>query len=199
LLCDKTIYLKKGVVQYVGNTVDVINEFKKDSLKQESGNAGDIRHGTKEIEIKEVRISNSDHVNKKIFKRGDPFTVKIIFEAKAQIKKPEFSISIFTSDGVALTNATTRDHQINIGDVIGLGEIIYHIQSLPLNVGKYWVTIGCWDATGLIAYDHLDKMYELIVENGMIDCRISERFGLIHVPAQWDITNIVSQTNELKS
>ena len=133
-----------------------------------------------------------DNKDKKIFKRGEPLSVRITFESKKLIKKPEFSISIFTLNGECLTNATTRDHQIDIDEVNGIGEIIYHIHSLPLNVGKYWITIGCWDETGHIAYDHLDKMYELIVENGMIDGRISERFGLIHVPAQWDITNIIS-------
>jgi len=196
LLCDKTIYIKNGVVKYAGNTVDVINDFKKDSLLNKAGNANDVRYGTKEIEITKVEIFDQDNVNKSVFKRGQPFRVKVIFNAKEQIKKPEFSISIFTSDGVELSNATTRDHSIQINEVNGIGEIVYSIKSLPFNIGKYWVTIGCWDETGLIAYDHLDKMYEIIIENGMIDGCIGERFGLVHIPAQWDVTKILSRPNE---
>ena len=30
-------------------------------------------------------------------------------------------------------------------------------------------------------------MYEVLVEDGLIDGKIHERFGLVHIPAKWDL------------
>lgn len=189
LLCDKTVYLNKGVIKYAGETVDVINEFKKDVLKNNGVNIDGVRFGTKEIEIRKVEFLDKEDNVKAIFKRGEQFNARIVFEAKQRILHPEFAVSFVTERGVEVSTATTRDHTFNIDYALGRGEIVYKIDSLPFNVGRYWLSISCYDETGHVAFDHHKNMYEIQIEDGLIDGKIHERFGLVHIPAQWSVNS----------
>lgn len=186
ILCDKAVYLNKGAVRHAGSTIDVLNEFKKDALKGKKDTLNEVRYGTKEVEITKVEFLDKNNTTTNIFKRGEPLKIRIIFEAKENLKNPHFAIEFATGDGVEISVATTRDHCINVEEISGGGEIVYCIDSLPFNIGKYWISIGCWHATGHVAYDHHDKMYQILIEDGAINGRIRERFGLVHIPAHWD-------------
>lgn len=195
LLCDRALYLNKGIVQYTGSTIDVLNEFKKDVLKGKEDTLSEVRYGSKEVEITKIEFLNGSDVNTNAFRRGEPLKIRIVFEAKKNVENPHFSIKFITQDGVEVSAASTRDHCVHIDKVNGCGEIIYRIDSLPFNVGKYWITIGCWHSMGHVAYDHHDKMYQILIEDGVINGRIRERFGLVHIPAHWDISKVYRKFN----
>lgn len=187
LLCQNTLCLSQGQVTHYGETEKVLNEFKKVILSNRKYNVDNVRYGTKEIEIKNVEFIDNHDASKITFKRGEKFTIRIHFEAQKLIEMAEFSVGFWTAEGFELSKATTRDHGIPIRKLSGGGVVNYTIDQLPFNVGKYWISIGCWDSTGHVAYDHHEKMYELAVENGVIGEKIHERFGYVHIPAQWDI------------
>ena len=117
------------------------------------------------------------------------------YTAKKILKDPHFAVVFGTVDGATVTVANTRDHGVPIKALNGSGEIEYRVDSLPFNIDKYLVSVGCWDTTGHVAYDHHNKMYQLIVEDGAIDGKIRERFGLVYVPAHWDTSKIDQQTD----
>ena len=190
LLCKNTLYISQGVVQQYGDTQSVINECKKDALSEKgSVDVSDegVRHGTKEIEITKVEFIDRNNNVTNIFKRGESLEIKIKFFAKNTVENPEFVVGFASEHSIRLSSATTRDHGIPVGDINGHGEVTYVIESLPLTVGKYFVTVGCWDATGHFAYDHHRQMYDLVIEDGAIDNRIRERFGFFYIPSKWNI------------
>lgn len=188
LLCDRVIYLNKGSIRYAGRATDVLNEFRKDALKGDDV-VHQVRYGTREAELVRVEFLNKDSVRSDTFKRGEPLRIRVLFNAKTTLKNPHFAVGFATRDGLEITRANTRDHKVVLDAISGPGEIEYRIDSLPFNIGKYWVSIGCWDTTGHVAYDHHEKMYPIVVEDGLIEGRIGERFGLIHIPAKWSIKN----------
>jgi len=194
MLCDKAIYLDKGNIRCAGSTIDVLNEFKKDALKGKIDIVHKNRYGTREVVIEKVEFLNNDNDRTDTFKRGEPLKIRIAFNAKKVLKDPHFSVVFGTVDGTTITVANTRDHSIVIDVLNGVGEIEYRLDSLPLNIGKYLVSVGCWDATGHVAYDHHNKMYQIIVEEGAIDGQIRERFGLVYLPAHWDMSKICEQS-----
>jgi hypothetical protein len=144
-----------------------------------------MRYGTREAEITRVEFVDGNNNSKTVFKRGEPFKIKIQYDAKKILEHPEFVVCFALEDGTLISAAHTADHGFMIESISGKGEITYAIKSLPFNVGKYSVTVGCWDATGHLAYDHHSKLYDLIVEDGVIDNRIHERMGIVHIPSQW--------------
>jgi len=190
LICNKVIYLNKGKIRCAGNTIDVLNEFKKDVLKKQKDAFNEVRYGTMEVEIKKVEFLDKNNMNKNTFKRGESMKVRLIFEAKKTIEGPDFNVAFVTRDGVELTQASTIGHCVHIDKVNGPGEIIYSIDSLPFNIGKYWISVSCHHQYGGAAYDHHEKMYQILIEEGAINGKIRERFGLVHIPSQWDISKV---------
>jgi len=197
LICDKTIYLNKGKIRCAGNTIDVLNEFKKDVLKKQKDAFNEVRYGSMEVEIKKVEFLDKNNVNKNTFKRGELMRVKLIFETKKTIKCPDFNIAFVTRDGVELTQASTIGHCVHIDEVNGYGEIIYSIDSLPFNIGKYWITVSCHHQYGGAAYDHHEKMYQILIEDGTINGKIRERFGLVYIPSHWDISKVNGKSSSV--
>lgn len=189
LICKDTIYLTKGKLSYYGKTRDVISEFKKNILIQPENQSevNQLRYGTKEIEIIKVEFLDNAQSERYFFCRGESIQIKITFNAKGIIREPHFSVGFFTDQGVLISKAITYDHGFPTGVIHGQGTITYSIKSLPLNVGKYAVTIGCWDATGQIPYDHLEKAYSLFIEEGAINNNIKERYGYVYIPSTWEI------------
>lgn len=195
-LCAKSLYISKGSLKFYGSTHSVINEFKKDALMQNGTNEkldSGLRFGTREIELKKVEFLDKNNESKTIFKRGESLKLRIKFEAKEMIRNPEFSVAIETDQGVEVSRATTKDHSVFFDVDNGFGEICYNIKSLPFNIGQYAVSIGCYDETGHVAYDHHRRMYEFFIEDGAIQGKIQERAGLVYIPAQWDIHRAASK------
>ncbi len=191
LLCEKSVYISHGQMECFGDTREIINEYKKNVLKESKDldrvRGDNLRYGTEEIEIKKVQFLDGDGKEREVFKRGVPFQIRIQYEAKQRVENPEFAISIFTPDGTLVTKPTTRDHNVIISSAEGAGEIVYRIASLPFNIGRYAVTVGSWDDTGFVAYDTHERLYEFVVEDGNIGGVIHERFGLVHIPAVWEV------------
>lgn len=193
LMCKMSIYLRQGQIKKYSETKESINEYKKDALFRSkntiANNDEDIRYGTKDIEIKKVEFLDCNDVNKKIFRRGESLKIKILFDAKRPIEKPSFSVSFFTENGLLISKPNTKDHGVFLNKAIGEGEVNYLIDSLPFNIGRYLISIGCWDFTGHVAYDHHKKLYELNIEDGIINRNIHERFGLLYIPSKWRVVN----------
>jgi ABC-type polysaccharide/polyol phosphate transport system ATPase subunit len=189
LLCDQVLYMSHGKVQGYGATLDVIRQYKKDALVNESLSSHDtkMRSGTKEIVVHKIDFLDRKGHLKTLFKRGELFHLRVSFTAKKDISDPEFSVAFSTGSGVEVSKATTRDHGVSVGHVSGEGQIHYIIEALPFNVGRYFISVGCWDSTGHIPYDHQEKLYEILIEDGSIGGKIHERFGLVHVPATWKV------------
>lgn len=194
LLCDKAIYLNKGGIQFVGETKDALNEFKKDSLRGQKDDVNEVRFGTMEVEIKKVEFLDRDNKSKNIFKRGEPMKIKIGFEAKNTVEKPDFNISFTTKEGVEITQSSTICHRVYLDKVNGCCEIVYSMDSLPFNIGKYWISVSCYHQYGRVAYDHHDKMYQILVEDGAINGTVRDRFGIVSIPAQWEVLKINGKT-----
>jgi len=190
LICDKTIHLSRGKIRMHGPSRDVINQYKVEALRESDDDfmeSHQIRYGTRQVEIKKVEFLDESSRPRELFKRGEFFRVRIAFEAKERVEKPNFSIGFYTQDGVLISKPITRDHQVQVESIEKEGAITYSIPALPFNVGKYFVSVGCWDSVGRVAYDHHEQLYDFIVEEGAVDGRIQERFGLVTIPGQWEI------------
>ncbi len=187
-LCDRVLHLEKGKVKNYGTTAEVLDLYKREALLAEDrvGDATEARYGTKEVTIKKVEFLDREGKSKTLFKRGEFFQVRISYFAKKRVVEPEFSVGL-DRDSITLIKATTKEHSFSTGAIEGDGEVLYTIEELPLKLGHYSVTIGCWDSTGHVAYDHHENLYEILVEDGAIQGKIRERYGLVHVPAVWGL------------
>lgn len=190
VICDKTIHLSRGKIRLYGPTREVVSHYKVEALRESNNEfieSHQIRYGTRQVEIKKVAFLDKDGKACELFRRGEFFRVRISFEAKGRVERPNFSIGFYTQDGVLISKPITRDHGVVVESIEKEGEASYSIPALPFNVGKYFVSVGCWDSLSRVAYDHHEQLYDFMVEEGAIDGKIQERFGLVTIPGQWEI------------
>ncbi|MFH1641723.1 MAG: ABC transporter ATP-binding protein [Nanoarchaeota archaeon] len=188
-ICEKALYLKDGKMKRYGDVIPVIEEYKKDVLqdmKEKAPHKHHVRYGTGELEIKNVELRDKNDERTTKFKRGEPFKLKIFFQAHKEVKKPIFVIKFFTEEGVLVSAPNTRDHKVAKDTITGSGELEYSISALPLNIGRYLITVAIWDDAGYLPHDVHEKLYDLTVEDDDSSNAIKEQLGFVHIPAQWE-------------
>lgn len=187
-LCDKVIYLTEGKIKGYGEAASVIEQYKKDVIKDMKANASikhGVRYGVRDLEIVNVEFRDKNNEIKEIFKRGEPFKIRIEFNAHKEVKKPEFVIKFYSEDNTLVSSPNTKDHMVSLDSIKGRGELEYSIAKLPLKYGRYSVTVATWDFAGHLPHDVHEKLYDFAIEWGDPKIMTQERHGLVHIPAEW--------------
>ncbi len=183
LLCDRAAYLSGGQLKQLGSTADVIGEYKKDMLllqKRASDSKLSRRFGgTGDVVIESVEFLDQAQNAQGFFKRGEFFRARISFKIKNKTAKPSFSLAIYSDQDMLVSKERT--------EALGQGAVDFMIQKMPLSAGRYFVSVMSEDISGGAVYDHHEKCYEFVVEEGIIDNKIRERFGLMYVPCDWEV------------
>lgn len=165
-LCQKCIYLNHGKIRSYGGTSQVLELFKKDVTEGNIPDAGFLRFGNREVEIRKVELLDGSGCPKQDFSRGESLKINISFYAKNSIQKPNFAIKICNEEGHIIFESETSKADFDTGEILGEGRIVYTLETIPCYQGNYWLTVGCWDSYGHIVYDRHTKMYPLIIKNG---------------------------------
>lgn len=195
-ICTKALYLEDGKVKGYGDVIPILDQYKRhvveeykkkltQSEKENTLKNHGIRYGTGEIEIVNVEFRDENGMVKEIFKRGEPFRIKISFRSHKKIIRPEFVIQFFTDNGTLVSQPSTKDHRVSLDNIQGSGELEYAIAQLPFNVGRYSITVAIWDFAGHLPLDVHQKLYDFTVDDNDSEAVIQERYGLVYIPAKW--------------
>ncbi len=186
-MCQRAVFIENSKVVQQGDARAVVDFYRKSVIHGKRGLADGIRHGSGDVEIKNVQFLDRNGVAKEIFQRGEYVQVKVSYEAKKVIVKPEFIVKFYSDKRVLITEPTTRHHkhQISLEQIQGKGEVTYTIDSIPFNAGRYPLSISILDSTGVMTYDAHEHLHELIVEKNADNPLIPLCGGLVYVPGVW--------------
>jgi hypothetical protein len=191
-LCDRAIWLDGGgvcadgdpervVERYLHGTPDEACDLDEGRRRLSRGQ----RWGSGEIELTDVRFVAQDGEERSWFVTGEPFQVRMRYQAHRRVKSPVFGMAFHSSEGARLNGSTTYTSGYDIDWVEGEGEVTYRLDSLPLLEGTYLFTAAAYDFGGRVhqAYDHLDKAFLIQVRPGK---QITETLGMVYMPCHWD-------------
>jgi lipopolysaccharide transport system ATP-binding protein len=193
-LCDQAVWLDRGEARAIGATGEVIDAYlgevnlrEAEARRQDTAPAAEDteqqpwRHGTGEVEIYAVELLGANMQPQELFYTGEPFTVRMHYDAHIPIEEPQFGLAILHAGGahVAGPNNDAADYPITA--IYGRGVVDYSIQALPLLPGLYRLTVAVHDATGLRAYDFHDQHYSFAVRTRALQ----RSYGLVEIPAEW--------------
>jgi ABC-type polysaccharide/polyol phosphate transport system ATPase subunit len=140
------------------------------------------RWGSREAEIVGVQLLDDQGSERRAFKPGGTFIVRIHFCANTRIERPQFGLALFHPAGFHINGPNTVFSGLEIGAIEGEGHIDYVVESLPLLEGTYLVSVSLYDHAGSHAYDYHHQAYTFRVRPSKL---VREKYGSILIPAQW--------------
>jgi lipopolysaccharide transport system ATP-binding protein len=189
-LCDRAVWLEGGEARLVGSAgavvdayLNSVNQREQQRLAGQSSDGSEgTRRGTRELEITSVSLLGGDMQPAHVFRSHEPVTIRIHYTAHQPIQRPVFGLALFHESGLWLLGPNTRFDEIAISCADGSGTIDYSMNALPLQSGRYLLTVAAFDEAMLHPYDYRDKQWRLVVQG----TSVREQYGIIAIPGRWN-------------
>jgi ABC-type polysaccharide/polyol phosphate transport system ATPase subunit len=137
---------------------------------------------TGDVQVTGVTFLDGQGKEAEVFSTGEPFTIRIHYDAPRRLDNPVFGLALYTQNGVQLNGPNTRFSGAEIPYISGKGYVDYHIDSLPLLTGRYDVTVAVTGSELTDLLDHQHRAYSFYVQPTP---GLPERWGLVYIPAEW--------------
>jgi ABC-type polysaccharide/polyol phosphate transport system ATPase subunit len=166
--CDRAILLDHGHVTADGSPSDVVAFYKRGvgthadgaTVADEVRGAVD-RWGSREVEIRGVRLLDANGQPTNALLTGDPITVEVTYEVHADsVGDFVCSLSFARSDGLSIAAPNSRESSggrlIPCPPKGTVGSVRYEVDALPLLGAGYTLSATLWNRPGAHVYDHLE-------------------------------------------
>ncbi|MCX5815337.1 MAG: ABC transporter ATP-binding protein [Proteobacteria bacterium] len=169
-LCDRVIWLNKGVIEQEGDPDDVINAYvsymtsKSTFINDTSYVGGKTRWGTGEVRFTAVEVLNSEGVRSNRFQPGDKIVVKLEYEADKKIYSPTFWVGLMNKDEIKVFGTYYNKNRVGEYSIDNRGSLSCVIDSLPMRPGVYYVMAGIYGEFGDLAIDRIGRAAEFEIE-----------------------------------
>ncbi|MFC1590746.1 ABC transporter ATP-binding protein, partial [Candidatus Omnitrophota bacterium] len=200
-LCDRAIWLNKGVIERSGDPEDVIGAYtqymeRRSEFTRDCNFVGQkTRWGTGEIRFNKIDILNTREEPTEVFAIGEQMSVHIEMEVFRDVGTPVFWLGIANNDGVWVTGAVCET-KIDFKDSFtrrGKRELLCTFDSLFIQPGQYFLVIGVYDEFGNIAYDRIGRAGMFRISE------IGEKYwgydwhGLVPIASKWELKQAVAK------
>jgi lipopolysaccharide transport system ATP-binding protein len=197
-LCDEMIWLENGKARLYGPAQEVVTRYKERAFTRVNVHPGENRTegdaemdtenvqptevlvGTREIQIKNVKVGNEFGTEVDTISSGDPLKVKVEYVAHKRIERPIFMVGVFRDDGLKCYETSTEADNVYIEAVEGTGTVNLTFGSLSLMRGNYWLGVSIFDQNWDKAFDYRGQMAPFQVLGN------TPGTGIFHTPHKWD-------------
>lgn len=142
-VCHKALYLKKGEVQLLGDTRDVIEAYERDLHTDRAKKfvntklqAGGEESG---IEITRVDVVGGQEQPDNVLSSKEPAQIKVLYNAYRDVGRANMSIFLIRSDGVTCFMLRTKPDGFNLDVKKGTGVVSVDLKPIQLISGTYFV------------------------------------------------------------
>ena len=206
--CDEALWLDQGVARAHGDPKRVIDAYltavsageneqlaRASAASHESRSAGseppiangesvdmfaagEGRWGSREVEIAAVDLVGAAGQPAHVFQSGDAVEIRLALRAAAPVKDLVVGVAIFNADGTCCYGTNTLIEGAPAGEIIGSGEVRFHIDSLSLVEGSYKLDVAVHRENGA-PYD-----YHRLLHSFRVTSRLKEA-GIFRPPHTW--------------
>lgn len=138
-LCDRTLVLNQGELVFDGNANEGISAL-RDIL--EGRRVGELPRavGEKPIELVKISLHNEDGQPVEVIRPGDPLTIRLHVSAREDLQTWAAGFSIDNPLGQMLLATNTDRIGLTMPPIVtGSGSMDFHIDSINLAAGQYFV------------------------------------------------------------
>ena len=182
-LCQRAAWIDHGDLRMLGSPHDITDAYldtthEERSLKYHDG----MRWGNGEVLLSRVELLGADMQPVEIVRSGEPLAIRLELTAEHPVSAPEIIISVFDRDATLITEISTRSRHVSVGEVHGVRQILFEIDSLPLTEGTYELSFAVVDESGRREYDVRSRYVRFDVLKGDSGDR-----GLVSLGGSWNL------------
>lgn len=107
--CDEAAWLSHGELQAVGPATEIVDGYSNTEHGAEADDGGGTRFGSGEARITKIELLHPERGDTRLFKTGEPATIRLHYRADERIERPVFGASIDAVGGPFLWGHTGRD------------------------------------------------------------------------------------------
>lgn len=208
LFCDKSIWIKEGHVEMIGEPKDVhlkyldyMNELQQAKLDEENVNwileqnktgdeeldkykfppsmKGDHSGDARAVFVEKALV-DADGNEKYTFETGESFKMKLKYRLRQKIEDTVFGFGIFRADGLWVHGTNTRIDRFSNFDIDKDGGYSVQFNDVNLIPGKYWIDITIEYGDG-IPVDYYRHAIEFNVVSHLTDV------GVVRFNHEWEL------------
>jgi ABC-type polysaccharide/polyol phosphate transport system ATPase subunit len=188
-LCERSILLRAGRVESDGDTNAVLSRYQRllaEDEDPEEQSAGLQEWGSGEVRVAEVRLEDANGAVRKQFHSGEAFVALLRLESSRPCPPPRLSLELHAAAGALLGSTVHELEELEwSGDVADGRWIRFEVENLPLNDGRFQVSLALTGADGHV-YHRLLNAAEFFVypeadERGSL--RLDGRWSLAESPS----------------
>ena len=171
-ICETVVHLDRSIVRAIGPADEVVREYHR-------GFRSDVAHPEHEhlpVVVQNVSFMNADGEPRYTFQRGETVTFRITVLAKERIPSPVLAIAIYHENGTCIYGHNSRTDGWPIDDLEGEYEFEVRYDPLPLQPGRYLVSVAVFDSLGTTPYVHDDRAYDFTITGK------SGEYGVVFFP-----------------
>jgi lipopolysaccharide transport system ATP-binding protein len=190
-MCDRVIYLRKGQVVFDGPVEEGLTLYENDSKLAPTywfgGNPADMP-----VTITGVTLENGAGEETSVFEHGQPMRVRVAYNARRRVERPDFRVAIARSDQVHMMTFSTFSDNADIPFIEGEGVLELTTPPMKLTSDVYHVDISVRER----------GFGELLVNQNGGTFHISHPvfapvgFGVFHEPGTWRVPGASAQAPE---
>ena len=196
-ICDRSIWIKDGVIEMEGEPKEVhlhyldymnnerMDQAEKDRIREETkaARARNKRYGDKRVQFTEVKMLNGNGEEQRTFKTGESIILDLNYSVKEKVTDGVFGFGIFRSDGLWCYGTNTRIDRFDNFDIEKDGHYQVKLDEVMLIPGEYWVDVTIeWGEGNPVDYYKEAMRFEVV--SNVTDV------GVLRVPHSWTFDDI---------
>lgn len=179
-MCDRVALLEHGELRAIGPAVEVTDRYLGDVFGSDESAASDAGPDLRvdRIEMLDAAGQHTDGV-----RTGDPVVLRLHHGTATPVRRPVFSVSVHSLDGIEISRPSTADARVEVGEIDGAGFVDLRIDRLLLLPGVYDVTASLAD--GHDAGGPPDREHGLRIT--VVAGDPPEEHGLVSLGGHWEV------------
>jgi ABC-type polysaccharide/polyol phosphate transport system ATPase subunit len=193
-LCDRSILLREGRVEFDGTTHDAIVRYRRllsaERDPDERG-AGLKEWGSGEARIESVALLGPEGEERAQFLAGEPLTLRLRVAAERPLPPPRLSWEVRDSSGLLLGGGAQSTAELGWADGTTSLDVRYEVDELPLADGRFHLRLGLAGESGEHLYHWLDDARVFVVVPA------GEERGAVRFDGRWTGQEIETQAERV--
>lgn len=162
--CSEVLLIHEGRLIMRGDPSQVIFSYLKQYMVR-LGMLNVEEHGTREVELRSVRLLDETGAETATFFTGRAMLVEIGYHASRRIEKPVFGFNLKTGNGFYVFGSNTQIARVPIAAIEGDGCIRLRIEPLTLKQGKFFLSLSVHSWDHATQYHRQEDLHPFLVKD----------------------------------